>query len=189
MHFRPKKGELHFLKIFLVPDSTEKKTNHKESQSCKKFSHLNLLYAGNFSILIGSFKSCDHLQPIRTLKFQHRESKSLSLSKFQWGFSLLGIFFSDAVDFSETLYLTGIAKSYRCIPKSPKFPMNLAQMEHSFPRRLLDGILTSVFSLSSISAFYGIWVVEDLILDDVGRPTDDPIRGRNGAISYVITIF
>ena len=67
--------------------------------------------------------------------------------------------------------------------------MNLAQMEHSFPRRLLDGILTSVFSLSSISAFYGIWVVEDLILDDVGRPTDDPIRGRNGAISYVITKF
>ena len=59
-------------------------------------------------------------------------------------------------------------------------------MDHSISRRLFDAIMTSLFSLSSICSFYGVWVVEDLLLGDVGRSTEDPVRGRNGAISYVM---
>ena len=58
-------------------------------------------------------------------------------------------------------------------------------MDESVTRRLFDAFMTSLFSLSSICSFYGVWVVQDLLLEDVGRETDDPVRGTNGAISYV----
>ncbi len=58
-------------------------------------------------------------------------------------------------------------------------------MDDTFRRRFLDALVTSVLSLLSISSFYGLWVLEDLILGDVGRETDDPVRGLNGGKSYV----
>ena len=69
---------------------------------------------------------------------------------------------------------------------SSYFPMfSFFQMNDSLLRRLFDSFMTSVFSLSSNCSFYGVWVVQDLLLEDIGRETDDPVRGRNGAISYV----
>jgi len=58
-------------------------------------------------------------------------------------------------------------------------------MNDTFQHRFLDSLATSVLSFLSISSFYGLWVLEDLILGDVGRETDDPVRGINGGISYV----
>ena len=59
------------------------------------------------------------------------------------------------------------------------------QPDDGIMNRLWDTFLTSVISCLAVCSFYGLWVVQDLMLGDVGRDLDDPVRGINGAISYV----